>query len=164
LGWLERLKLQMKQAWRLYPLKNDIILPPSPRYDRFAYFEERQRKKQQAAERRRMPYQPKRERPIVQQIREGLEREFAWAITKRKEQEQYWLQKLDPDNSLKRCLAPHLSTRNMRTEEIEQQITAMSEAEWQQLLELVPLTTLKEYQRIRRELLAKHRGTDLNES
>jgi len=38
----------------------------------------------------------------------------------------------------------------MCTEEIEQQIAAMSEAEWQQLLEFVPPATFKDYQRIRK--------------
>jgi hypothetical protein len=38
---------------------------------------------------------------------------------------------------------------------IEHQIAAMSEKEWRQLLELVPSATLKDYQRIRKELLAK---------
>ena len=166
LSRLERLKLklQMKHTWWRNPLEGDIVIEPSPRYDRFAYFEKRECKKREAAERRRIPYQPKRERPIVRQIREGLEREFAWSIAQRKEQEKYWRQKEDPDGQLKRCLAPHLSTWNLRTQEIEERIATMSEAEWQQLLEFVPPPTLNDYHRIREQLLAKRPGSNSNET
>jgi hypothetical protein len=156
--------LQMKHTWPGNPLVGDAVVEPCPRYDWFAYFEERERKKRESAERRRIPYQPKKERPIVRRVREGLEREFAWAIKRRKEQEEYWRKREDPDLSLKRALAPHLSTWNLRTQEIEERITTMSGSEWQQLLEFVPLATVPDYQRIRRELLAKDPGSDSKQS
>ena len=46
----------------------------------------------------------------------------------------------------------------MLTREIEERIVAMSEAEWQELLQLVPPASLKDYQRIREELLANKSG------
>jgi hypothetical protein len=154
----------MKHVWPKNPLAGDVIIEPAPRYERFAYFEDRERKKREAAAGRRIAYQPKKERPIVRRVREGLELEFAWAIQRRKEQEEYWRQREDPDNHLKRALAPHLSTWNLRTQEIEERITAMSESEWQQLLEFVPLAAIPDYQRIRRELLAKDAGSDSKQS
>jgi hypothetical protein len=42
----------------------------------------------------------------------------------------------------------------MSTKEIEERIVAISETEWQELLELVPPSSLEGYQRIREELLA----------
>jgi hypothetical protein len=147
----ERLKfwLEKKHTWPGNPFAGDVAMEPSPRYERFAYFEDRERKKREAAAGRGIAYQPKKERPIVRRIREGLEVEFAWAIARRKEQEEYWRQREDPDLCLKRALAPHLSTGNLRTQEIEERITTMSESEWQQLLEFVPPAALKDYQRIR---------------
>ena len=131
---LERLKfkLQCRQACRWNPLRNDIDIEPSPRYEAFAYLEGRERTKRMAAEHRRIPYQPKKERPIVQQARERLEREFAWAIEQRKKPDEE--ERQDFDNDRKRCVAPHLSTRHMPTREIEERIVAMSESEWQELL------------------------------
>jgi hypothetical protein len=156
--------LEMKHTWPKNPLEGDVIIEPCPRYERFAYFEERERKKREAAAGRRIVCQPKKERPIVRRIREGLEVEFAWAIARRKEQEEYWRKREDPDLSLKRALAPHLSTWNLRTQEIEERIAIMSETEWQQLLEFVPLAAIPDYQRIRRELLAKDPGSDSKQS
>jgi hypothetical protein len=40
----------------------------------------------------------------------------------------------------------------------------MSETEWQELLQLVPPATLKDYQRIREELLANKSGNASNQS
>lgn len=60
----------------MVPTQNDIEIEPSPRFEAFAYLEGRERTKRMAPERRRIPYQPKKERPIVQQTRERLEREF----------------------------------------------------------------------------------------
>jgi len=156
---IERLKfrLQCKYAWH-NPLMNDVVIEPSPRYEAFAYFQGREWRKRLAAESRRLPYRPKKERPIVQQARERLEREFAWAIEQRKKDEEERGERQDFDNYTKRCLAPHLSPLHMLTREIEERIVAMSEAEWQELLQLVPPASLKDYQRIREELLANKSG------
>jgi hypothetical protein len=155
---LERLKvrLQMRRHARLR--WNDIILvEPSPRYDWFAYLRNREREKRIAAESRRIVYQPKKERPIIRRVRERLWREFAWAVEADKKQAEEWRRKEDPDNFTKRALAPHLSPQNLTTDEIEERIVAMSEAEWKELLELVcASSTWEDYQRIRDELLAKH--------
>jgi hypothetical protein len=159
-----KLRLQCKHGWH-NPLMNDVdIGEPSPRYEWFAYLEHRKWTKRMAAEYRRLPYCPKKERPIVRQARERLDAEFAWAIELRKEDEEERRQRWDPDNYTKRCLAPHLSPQNMRTREIEERIVAMSEAEWQELLQLVPPATLKDYQRIREELSAKQSGNASTQS
>jgi len=162
---LERLKvrLQLRHFGRHYPLRDDIIMEPSRRYEWFAYLQNRECSKQRVARWRRIPYQPRKERPIRRQLRERLWREFAWAVESQKKQDEEWHAREDPDNYTKRALAPHLSPQNLRTDQIEQRIVAMNEAEWQQLLELVPPTTWKDYQRIRKGLLAKRRATDLNE-
>jgi hypothetical protein len=155
-----KLRLQCKYAWQ-NPLMNDVdIGEPSPRYEMFAYFQGRERRKRMAAECRSIPYRAKKERPIVQQARKRLEGEFAWAIALRKKDEEEWRQLQDFDNYTKRCLGPHLSPRHMSTTEIEERIIAMTEAEWQELLQLVPPATLKDYQRIREELSAKQSGND----
>jgi hypothetical protein len=163
---LERLKLrlQSKYGWR-NPLMNDVdIGEPGPRYEMFAYFQGREHRKRMAAENRRLPYRAKKERPIVQQVRERLEREFAWAIALRKKDEEERRQHQDFDNYTKRCLGPHLSPWRMSTNEIEERIVGMNEAEWQELLQLVPPATLKDYERIREELLAKQSGNASNQS
>jgi hypothetical protein len=155
---LERLKfrLQCKYAWR-NPLMNDVdIGEPSPRYERFAYFQGREHRKRMAAESRRLSYQPKKERPIVQQVREQLEREFAWAVAMRKKDDEERRRNFDEaDNHLLRCLAPHMFPFHLPSAEIEKRIATMSEAEWRDLLELVPLSTWKDYQRIRERALAR---------
>ena len=159
---LERLKvrLQLHYDAKHYPLRDDIIVEPSPRYERFAYFQNRECEKRRAAEYKRIAYQPKKERPIVRQIRERLWREFAWAVEAQKKQDEEWRARRDPDNYTKRALAPHLSPQNLSTDQIEERIVAMSEAEWQELLELVCApSTWKDYHRIRGELIAKHFGS-----
>jgi hypothetical protein len=163
---LERLKfkLQCRQACRWNPLRNDIIIEPSPRYEAFAYLEGRERTKRMAAECHNLPYRAKKERPLVRQVRERLGREFAWAIALRKKDEEERGQRQDFDNYTKRCLGPHLSPRHMSTREIEERIVGMSEAEWQELLQLVPPITLKDYQRIREELSARQSGNTSNQS
>ena len=94
-----------------------------------------------------------------------LWREFAWAVESQKKQDKEWRAREDPDNHTKRALAPHLSPQNLRTDQIEQRILAMSEDEWRELLELVcPPATWKDYQRIRKELLEKRPGTNSHQS
>ena len=158
-------RLQLRYDAKHYPLRDDITMEPSPRYERFAYFQNRECEKRRAAEYKRIAYQPKKERPIVRQIRERLWREFAWAVEAQKKQDEEWRARRDPDNSTKRALAPHLSLQNLRTDQIEQRILAMSEDEWRELLELVcPPATWKDYQRIRKELLEKRPGTNSHQS
>ncbi|HZC35948.1 MAG TPA: hypothetical protein VE242_10060, partial [Chthoniobacterales bacterium] len=86
--------------------------------------------------------------------------EFAGMVAHRKELEQEWRQRSDPDNDLKRALAPHLSPRNLRTTEIEKRIAAMNEFEWNELLRFVPPGQWGDYQRIRSELLGKSPSED----
>ena len=71
---LERLKVRLQLGYdaKHYPLRNDVIMEPSPRYERFAYLQNRECEKRRAAEFKRIAYQPKKERPIVRQIRERL--------------------------------------------------------------------------------------------
>jgi hypothetical protein len=157
-------RLRSRQAARSFPFMNDLIIEVSPRYEAFAYLQDREHRKRMAAERRRIPYRPKKERPIVRQLREGLEREFAWAVEARKKADEEQRQHRDPDNDTKRALAPHLSPQNMRTSEIEERIVAMSEAEWRYLLELVPPSAVKDYRRIREDLLAKQSGNASNQT
>src|SRR5258708_8235456 len=156
---VERVKLGLQMgryAWGL----DDIIMELSPRYEWFAYLQNREREKRRAAEFKGIDDQPKKERPIVRQIRERLWREFAWAVEAQKKQEEEWRAREDPDNYTKRALAPHLSPQNLRTDQIEERIVAMSEAEWQEILELVfAPSPLENYHRIRDELLAKHFGS-----
>jgi hypothetical protein len=157
---LDRLKLRLEMRRHGRLRWDDLIMEPSPRYDWFAYLENREREKRRAAEFKRIAYQPKNERPIVRQIRERLWREFAWAVEAQKKQEEEWRAREDPDNYTKRALAPHLSPQNLRTDQIEERIVAMSEAEWQELLELgCAPSSWKDYHRIRGELLAKRFGS-----
>jgi hypothetical protein len=163
---LERLKvrLQCNHAWRHNPLKDGIIMEPSPRYEWFAYLQNKERTKRRAAQWHRIPYQPRKERAIVSRLRAELWREFAWAVEAQKKQEDEWRAREDPDNYTKRALAPHLSPQNLRTDQIEERILAMSEAEWQELLELVCApSTWGEYQWIREELLAQKAGNSSNQ-
>jgi hypothetical protein len=157
---LERLKVRLLMRRYARLRLDDIIMEPSPRYDWFAYLQYRECEKRRAARRRRIAYQQKKERPIVRQIRDQLWREFAWAVESQKKQDEERRVREDPDNYTKRALAPHLSPQNLRTDQIEERIVAMSEAEWDELLELVCApSTWKDYQRIRDELLAKHFGS-----
>jgi hypothetical protein len=155
---LERLKLRLEMRRHTRHRFDDIILlDASPRFDWFFYFQNRERDKRRAARWRRIAYRPKKERPIVRQIKERLWREFAWAVESDKKQEAEWRAKEDPDNFTKRALAPHLSPQNLTTDQIEERIVAMSEAEWRELLELVCApSTWEDYRRIRDELLVKH--------
>jgi hypothetical protein len=156
-----KVRLQMRRYARLR--WDDIIMELDPKADWFFYFQNRERNKRRAARWRRIAYQPRKERPIVGQIKKRLRCEFAWAVEADKKQEEEWPAREDPDNFTKRALAPHLSPQNLRTDQIEERIVAMDEAEWEELLELVCApSTWKDYQRIRDELLAKHFGSSFD--